>query len=133
GGGAGEGVAIAFAGTDGAALASALEEIAASSSAESLRVALTDYPETFEAAVSPRKVPAPPRTGARVCVLGVLESRLTSFDRVILGGLNEGSWPPEVKGDAWLSRPMRLDLGVDLPERRISLPAHDFRHLPRAG
>src|SRR5215813_687740 len=125
----GTGVALAFAGTDGAALASVLEEIAASPSAESLRVALSDYPETFEAAIGSHKVPVPPRIGAQVSVLGVLESRLTSFDRVILGGLNEGSWPPEVKGDAWLSRPMRLDLGLDLPERRISLSAHDFAQL----
>ena len=125
----GTGVALAFVGTDGATLANALEEIAASPSAESLRVTLADYPETFEAAIGGRKVPAPSRTGARVSVLGVLESRLTGFDRVILGGLNEGSWPPEVKGDAWLSRPMRLHLGLDLPERRISLSAHDFAQL----
>jgi ATP-dependent helicase/nuclease subunit B len=59
----------------------------------------------------------------------VLEARLTSFDRVVLGGLNEGSWPPDAKTDAWLSRPMRQELGLDLPERRISLSAHDFAQL----
>jgi ATP-dependent helicase/nuclease subunit B len=116
----------AFVGPDGKALAAALEEIAASSSAETLRVRLGDYAETFAAAVSGRKVPEPPRTGARICVLGVLEARLTTFDRIVLGGLNEGSWPPEVRSDTWLSRPMRLDLGLDLPERRIALSAHDF-------
>src|SRR5205085_3295787 len=47
----------------------------------------------------------------------------------VLGGLNEGSWPPETRGDAWLSRPMRRELGLDLPERRISLSAHDFAQL----
>jgi ATP-dependent helicase/nuclease subunit B len=51
---------------------------------------------------------------------------LTESDRVVLGGLVEGTWPPESRTDAWLSRPMRLALGLDLPERRIGLSAHDF-------
>jgi ATP-dependent helicase/nuclease subunit B len=51
---------------------------------------------------------------------------LTSSDRLVLGGLNEGTWPPDARSDAWLSRPMRLALGLDLPERRIGLSAHDF-------
>jgi ATP-dependent helicase/nuclease subunit B len=38
-------------------------------------------------------------------------------------------WPPETRTDPWLSRPMRLDLGLDLPERRIGLSAHDFAQL----
>ena len=55
-----------------------------------------------------------------------LEARLLTFDRVVLGGLNEGTWPPETRNDPWLSRPMRRDLGLDPPERRIGLSAHDF-------
>src|SRR6201999_1427106 len=31
--------------------------------------------------------------------------------------------------DPWLSRPMRHELGLDLPERRIGLSAHDFAQL----
>jgi len=58
--------------------------------------------------------------------LGRLEARLLDFDRVVLGGLNEGTWPGEVRNDAWLSRPMRRDLGLDPPERHIGLSAHDF-------
>ena len=57
------------------------------------------------------------------------KSRLTESDRVVLGGLVEGTWPPESNNDAWLSRPMRLELGLDLPERRIGLSAHDFAQL----
>jgi ATP-dependent helicase/nuclease subunit B len=48
---------------------------------------------------------------------------------MVLGGLNEGSWPPEMRSDPWLSRPMRRQLGLDLPERRIGLSAHDFAQL----
>jgi ATP-dependent helicase/nuclease subunit B len=58
-----------------------------------------------------------------------LEARLTTSDRLVLGGLNEGTWPPEAHSDAWLSRPMRLELGLDLPERRIGLSAHDFAQM----
>src|SRR5215510_13074339 len=125
----GSGAAAAFVGRDGTALANAFAEVIASPPAEHLRVALGDYAETFAIAIGNRKVPEPPRNGARISVLGVLEARLTNFDRVVLGGLNEGSWPPDAKTDAWLSRPMRHGLGLDLPERRISLSAHDFAQL----
>ena len=62
-------------------------------------------------------------------ILGTIEARLTDCYRVVLGGLVEGTWPPESQTDAWLSRPMRLNLGLDLPERRIGLSAHDFAQL----
>jgi ATP-dependent helicase/nuclease subunit B len=71
----------------------------------------------------------PAQSGLRVRILGPLEARLTESDRVVLGGLVEGTWPPESRTDAWLSRPMRLNLGLDLPERRIGLSAHDFAQL----
>ena len=62
-------------------------------------------------------------------ILGTVEARLTDSDRVVLGGLVEGTWPPESRCDAWLSRPMRQQLGLDQPERRIGLTAHDFAQL----
>jgi ATP-dependent helicase/nuclease subunit B len=71
----------------------------------------------------------PPLSGLGVRILGPLEARLTESDRVVLGGLVEGTWPPDSKTDAWLSRPMRLALGLDLPERRVGLSAHDFAQL----
>ncbi len=92
-------------------------------------VACSDYVELFAAALAGRVVRRPPRPGLRVRILGLLEARLTESDRVVLGGLVEGTWPPESRTDAWLSRPMRLDLGLDLPERRIGLTAHDFAQL----
>ena len=62
----------------------------------------------------------------RVRIYGAIEARLQSVDRLVLGGLVEGVWPPETRADPWLSRPMRHQLGLDLPERRIGLSAHDF-------
>ena len=62
----------------------------------------------------------------RLHIWGPLEARLRSVDRLILGGLNEGVWPPEAEIDPWLSRPMRARAGLPSPERRIGLAAHDF-------
>ena len=69
-----------------------------------------------------------PRHGThpRLAILGPLEGRLQTYDRVVLGGLNEGVWPPEAAADPWLSRPMRGALGLPMPEVRIGQSAHDF-------
>ena len=62
----------------------------------------------------------------RLAILGLLEARLQHADLLVLGGLNEGVWPPEPRPDPWLSWPMRDAFGLALPERRIGLTAHDF-------
>lgn len=62
----------------------------------------------------------------RLAIWGPLEARLQHADLLILGGLNEGTWPAEITADPWLSRPMRRDFGLAAPERRIGLAAHDF-------
>ena len=69
-----------------------------------------------------------PRYGKhpRLSIWGPLEARLQRADLLILGGLNEGSWPPSVETGPWLNRPMRGALGLPQPERRIGLSAHDF-------
>lgn len=65
-------------------------------------------------------------THPRVLILGQLEARMTQADLVILGGLNEKSWPPDSGNDPWMSRPMRAEFGLPTPERSIGLAAHDF-------
>jgi ATP-dependent helicase/nuclease subunit B len=90
-----------------------------------LNVLPGDYGEMFQAALTDGKVWRPD-TGARIRIYGALESRLQSVDLMVLGGLTEGVWPPQAGADPWLSRPMRQQLGLDLPERRIGLSAHDF-------
>lgn len=65
----------------------------------------------------------------RLSILGPLEARLISPDLVILGGLNEGVWPARPSVDPFLSRPMRKELQLSLPERRYGLAAHDFAEL----
>jgi ATP-dependent helicase/nuclease subunit B len=84
------------------------------------------WPALFETLMSGRVVR--PRFGQhpRLSLWGPLEARLQQTDLVILGGLNEGSWPPQAPIDPWFSRPMRKALGLSSPERRIGLAAHDF-------
>ncbi len=125
----GAGGIAAFEGADGKALAEALDEITLSPPAADFPVALADYPELFHTSIGDRVVRRPGWPGMRVRILGPLEARLATSGRVVLGGLNEGCWPPETRSDAWLSRPMRHELGLDLPERRISLSAHDFAQM----
>ena len=120
---------LAFSGLDGTRLADAFDELAVSKAAADLALETSDYAEFFAAVLAGRVVRQPPRVPSRVRILGLLEARLTASDRVVLGGLVEGQWPPETRSDAWLSRPMRHDLGLDLPERRVGLSAHDFAQL----
>jgi ATP-dependent helicase/nuclease subunit B len=115
---------VAFAPDEGAALALAFDEIAASGG--SFMVVPAEYPELFAAVIGDRVVRRPSAPGVRVRIFGLLEARLQSADLMVLGGLVEGTWPPDAQNDAWLSRPMRQELGLDLPERRIGLTAHDF-------
>jgi ATP-dependent helicase/nuclease subunit B len=90
------------------------------------RCSLKEYTTLFEAALA--GVRAPPARGGhpRLMILGLLEARLLSFDRVLLAGLDEKVWPPAVETDAFLNRPMRAELGLSAPERRIGQTAHDF-------
>ncbi len=62
-----------------------------------------------------------------VAILGTLEARVQSADLVILGGLNEGVWPAAPQPDTWMSRDMRRQIGLPLPERQTGLSAHDFQ------
>jgi len=62
----------------------------------------------------------------RLFIFGLLEARLHSTDLVILGGLNEGTWPALPAHDPWMSRPMRKKFGLPPPEYKIGIAAHDF-------
>ncbi len=84
------------------------------------------YPALLETAMSGEVVRPQYGRHPRLAILGPLEARLHHADVVILGGLNEGSWPPDTGTDPWMSRPMKSSFGLPLPERRVGLSAHDF-------
>ncbi|NLS05901.1 double-strand break repair protein AddB [Rhizobium sp. P32RR-XVIII] len=72
-------------------------------------------------AVKPRALSHP-----RVFIFGTLEARLQSVDTLILGGLNEGCWPGQTANNPFVSRTMKMEIGLEPPERRIGQLAHDF-------
>ena len=127
------GIAVVFEESQGSALTSAFDDLLGNERPSGLMVQLGDYPDVFQTAFADRMVRRPESASAHLHIYGQLEARLTESDRVILGGLVEGVWPPAPRIDPWLSRPMRHELGLDLPERRIGLSAHDFAQLLGAG
>ena len=86
----------------------------------------TEWPALFGTMIATEMLR--PRFGRhpRLSIWGPLEARLQRADLLVLGGLNEGTWPPSVETGPWLNRPMRAALGLPQPERRIGLAAHDF-------
>ena len=84
------------------------------------------YADIFEA-LSKESVVAAQGTGhPRLKIWGLLEARLLHADRLVIGGLAEGVWPPATRTDAFLNRPMRQQAGLSSPEQRIGQTAHDF-------
>jgi ATP-dependent helicase/nuclease subunit B len=74
-----------------------------------------------------RSARAPYGQHPRVSIYGTMEARTQRADRMILGGLNEGSWPSLPDPDPWMSRAMRRAFGLPALERRLGLSAHDFQ------
>ncbi len=116
--------AFLWQGAAGESLARLLGELAERGA--ELDIARADLPSFLTAVMAGARVSRPPVPGARINIWGVLEARLQSADLVILAGLDEGVWPAETRTDPWLSRTMREQLGLEAPERRIGLAAHDF-------
>ncbi|WP_343564063.1 double-strand break repair protein AddB [Kiloniella sp. b19] len=85
-----------------------------------------NYPDVFAALMVGRAVRQRYGLHPRLAILGTIEARMQHADVVVLGGLNEGTWPGEVKPGPWMSRPMRKDFGLPQPEQAIGLSAQDF-------
>ncbi|MBX4335298.1 double-strand break repair protein AddB [Bartonella raoultii] len=109
----------------GQALANFLRELISDQSG--LKFHLCEWPALFSALIANRSVTPPPGGHPRLFIWGTLESRLQTVDTVVIGGLNEGSWPITTRNDAFLSRPMKMILTLEPPEQRIGLSAHDFQ------
>jgi len=119
------GPARLWAGEAGEAAATFVAELAASADGSDI-VAADRYPALFDVLMEGQVVR--PRFGRhpRLAIWGPLEARLQHAEVMILGGLNEGVWPPAPEASPWMGRPMMAAFGLPLPERRIGLSAHDF-------
>jgi ATP-dependent helicase/nuclease subunit B len=115
-------------GDDSAALDQLFDELTAidSDGARKFELTLDQYARLFDTLASAIVVRGPQRVHARLKILGPLEARLLDVDVAILAGLDENVWPPQPKSDPFLNRPMRAQIGLTPPERRIGQTAHDF-------
>lgn len=120
-----EGASQIWSGDAGEALAGFIAELLQHASAMS-DIPPATYPALLDGLMSGRAVRSRYGLHPRVFIWGLMEARLQRTDLVIMGGLNEGTWPPQVDAGPWMSRPMMAQLGLAQPERQIGLTAHDF-------
>ncbi len=90
------------------------------------RIDSISYTSLFETVLSDFVIREKYQEKPKLAIFGPLEGRLSEFDRIIIGGLNEGSWPPVIQPDPWLGRSMQEALGLMDASRRIGQSAHDF-------
>ncbi len=89
-------------------------------------LAAEDFPSVLTQFLRAEIRRPPGARGALIRIFGLPEARLADAPCLVLGGLNEGGWPGAPKADPFLSRAMRGRIGLEPPERRVSLAAHDF-------
>jgi ATP-dependent helicase/nuclease subunit B len=90
------------------------------------RVRPANLPAMLEQLMAERAVRPPFGQHPRIFIWGLLEARLQHADLMILGGLNEGTWPALPTPDPWLAPRIRHEFGLPSLERRIGLAAHDL-------
>lgn len=61
----------------------------------------------------------------RLAIMGLVEARMQASDLMILGGMNEGSTPPQPQADPWMSQQMRALIGLPTMFWRTGMVAHD--------
>ena len=116
----------AWSGADGRLAAELLAELQESEAAQQLTVDATDAVPMLRQLLDGRAVRPPYGGHPRIFIWGLLEARLQHADLMVLGGLNEGTWPALVAPDPWLPPKVRATLGMPGLEFRIGLAAHDF-------
>ena len=94
--------------------------------APQLSVRAADYADLYRSLISAENVRQHVAVHPRLAIWGPFEARLQQPDVVILGSLNDGTWPEAADPGPWLNRPMRAELGLPSPEEKIGYAAHDF-------
>jgi ATP-dependent helicase/nuclease subunit B len=118
--------AAAWAGPAGRAAAEMLAEFEAAAVEGPERIQAAQLPALLEGLLANVAVRPPYGQHPRLAIWGLIEARLQHADLLVLGGLNEGTWPALPAPDPWLAPRLRADLGLPSLERRIGLAAHDF-------
>ena len=95
----------------------------------SLRLDISGYASLFAEISAGRQRTATGHPHPRLFLLNPLDARLLAADVIVLGGLNEGSWPRISGPSPWLTPRDRLFAGLSPETRRIGLAARDFATL----
>lgn len=114
-----------YSGDDGEQLASVLRSLIAVEDGINCRP--VEVPDILRALLAPEIVKPSAAGDGRVAIWGVLEARLQTADTIVIGGLNEGSWPRKAETGRFMSRVLTGGLGLEPPERRTGQAAHDFQ------
>ncbi len=90
-------------------------------------ISAIDYPDLYRSLIMtlPPVIPRVPKH-PRLSIWGPMELQLLSADAIILGSLNETTWPDTTDPGPWLNRPMRAELGLPAPEEDIGRDARGF-------
>jgi ATP-dependent helicase/nuclease subunit B len=113
-------------GSDGRMAAEMMAELQSTSASGSLRLAAEDAVPVLRALLSESRVRPPYGGHPRIFIWGLLEARLQHADLMVLGGLNEGTWPAAPAADPWLAPKIRANLGLPGTDFRAGLAAHDL-------
>ncbi|MGI9403804.1 MAG: double-strand break repair protein AddB [Hyphomicrobium sp.] len=84
-----------------------------------------EYPDLYRSLIVGENVRPRVPVHPRLFIWGPFEARLQQTDVMILGSLNDGTWPQAADPGPWLNRPMRAALGLPSPEEKIGYAAHD--------
>lgn len=117
-------LAVLYGGDAGEKLADLLRALV--SAPRGFAFAPSEWPAVLNALIATETVKPSVGGDSRVAIWGALEARLQSVDTLVVGALNEGTWPARPQADRFLSRLMKGGLELEPPERRIGLAAHDF-------
>jgi ATP-dependent helicase/nuclease subunit B len=116
----------AWRGPAGRMAAELIAELQASAAAASFTIQPADALPLMRQLLDGKAVRPPYGGHPRLFIWGLLEARLQRADLVVLGGLNEGTWPGLPTPDPWLPPKVRATLGMPTLDTRIGLAAHDF-------
>lgn len=119
-------------GNDASILAELFEELREAGE-EAGDIEISAYPSLFDVLLAGKAVRPEFGVHPRLRILSPIEARMQSFERIIVGGMNEGSWPEATASDPWFNRAMRKAVGLPVPEIRIGQSAHDFTQLAAAS
>ena len=110
-------------GVDGQAAARLLADIEIDG--RDFEIAADDLPQILQQIFETETVHPHGSPHPRLAILGAVEARMQSADCIIIGGFNEGNWPPRPTADPWMNTKMRKAVGLPQHNWRTSLSAHD--------